>query len=187
MIAKAITKTAITSAIQILSVSFSLVLPFVSVSLLSGDANFVIYREYPISFGSFLCLQIEMGFWSAARLKKKEKERLLLPPPKERGLRRTGYTVAGYPFAFFGVPTLIHAKKVELAGEKLREMDVDCGGLLKLAKVWVNDLPGGYEVVLGLQCQDCKYSDSIRIPYTGHKQLFNSTSNRTWSLKDKPQ
>lgn len=118
------------------------------------------------------------------QLQKKERDRLLAAPPKERGLRRTGYTVAGYPFAFFGNPTLIHAKKVELAGEKWRETDVDCGGLLKVVKVWVNDLPGGYEVVLGVQCQDCEYSDSIRFPYTGHKQLFNSASNRTWSLKE---
>jgi hypothetical protein len=120
-------------------------------------------------------------------LQKKEKERLLSPPPKERGLRKTGYTVAGYPFAFFGVPTLIHAKKAELVRDSWREIDSDCGGLLKLARIWVNDLPNGYEVVLGLQCQDCKYSDSIRVPYTGHKQLFNNTSNRTWSLKDKPR
>jgi hypothetical protein len=120
-------------------------------------------------------------------LPKKEKERLLGPPPKERGLRRTGYSVAGYPFSFFGVPTLIHARKVELSGDKWRETDIDCGGLLKLAKLWVNDVPNGYEIVLGLQCQDCGYSDSIRIPYSGHKQLFNSTSNRTWSLKEGPR
>jgi len=118
-------------------------------------------------------------------LQKKERDRLLSPPAKERGLRRTGYSIAGYPFAFFGVPTLIHAKRVDLVGEKWRETDIDCGGLLKLAKLWVNDLPVGYEVVLGLQCQDCKYSDAVRVPYTGHKQLFNNTSNRTWSLKDK--
>jgi hypothetical protein len=117
-------------------------------------------------------------------LQKKEKDRLIAPPPKERGLRKTGYTIAGYPFAFFGTPTLVHAKKVELVGEKWRELDSDCGGLLKVAKIWVNDLPSGYEVVLGVQCQDCKYTDSIRIPYTGHKQLFNSASNRTWSLKE---
>jgi hypothetical protein len=122
----------------------------------------------------------------AIKLQKKEKDRLLAPPPRDRGLRRTGFTVAGYPFAFFGTPTLIHAKKVELAGEKWRETDVDCGGLLKVAKVWMNDVPGGYEIVLGVQCQDCKYSDAIRIPYSGHKQLFNSTSNRTWSLKEGP-
>ena len=42
---------------------------------------------------------------------------------------------------------------------------------MKVARIWVNDLPSGYEVVLGMQCQDCKYTDSIRIPYTGHKQL----------------
>jgi hypothetical protein len=120
-------------------------------------------------------------------MQKKEKDRLLSPPSKERGLRKTGYTVAGYPYAFFGIPTLIHAKKAEVVGEGWREMEADCGGLLKLTKIWVNDLPNGYEVVLGLQCQDCKYSDSIRIPYSGHKQLFNSTSNRTWSLKDKPR
>ncbi len=117
-------------------------------------------------------------------MQKKEKDRLLAPPPKERGLRKTGYSIAGYPFAFFGTPTFIHAKKVELAGEKWRELDSDCGGLLKLAKIWVNDVPSGYEVVLGMQCQDCKYTDAIRIPYAGHKQLFNSTSNRTWSLKE---
>ena len=109
---------------------------------------------------------------------------MLAPPPKERGLRKTGYTVAGYPFAFFGTPTLIHAKKVELAGERWKELDADCGGLLKATKIWVNDLPSGYEVVLGLQCQDCKYTDSVRIPYLGHKQLFNSSSNRTWSLRE---
>ena len=55
---------------------------------------------------------------------------------------------------------------------------------MKLAKIWVNDLPGGYEVVLGMSCQDCGYTDSIRIPYTGHKQIFNSTSNRTWGLHE---
>lgn len=120
----------------------------------------------------------------AKRLQKKEKDRLVVPPPRERGLRKTGYTVAGYPFAFFGVPTLIHAKKVDLAGEKWRETDFDCGGLLKVAKVWVNDVPNGYEIVLGVQCQDCKYTDSIRFPYSGHKQLFNSASYRTWSLKE---
>ena len=118
-------------------------------------------------------------------LQKKEKERLLSPPPKERGLRKTGYTIAGYPYAQFGVPTIIHAKRVEVQGDSFREKDVDCGGLMKLAKIWVNDVPQGYEVVLGLQCQDCKYSDSIRIPYTGHKQLFNATSNRTWALRDR--
>ena len=118
-------------------------------------------------------------------LQKKEKARLLSPPPKERGSRKTGYTVAGYPFAFFGVPTFIHARKAEIVGDSWREIDSDCGGLLKMTKVWVNDLPNGYEVVLGLQCQDCKYSDSIRIPYSGHKQLFNSASNRTWSLREK--
>ena len=114
---------------------------------------------------------------------KKEKEKLIQPPPRERGLRRTGYTFAGYPFSFFGVPTIIHAKRVELAGETWRESDRDCGGLLKLSRIWVNDLPGGYEVVLGMKCQDCGYADSIRIPYSGHKQIFNSASNRTWSLK----
>jgi len=117
-------------------------------------------------------------------MQKKEKDKLLGPPPRERGLRGTGYTVAGYPFAFFGIPTLIHAKRVEFAGEKWKETEADCGGLLKLVRLWVNDVPNGYEVVLGLQCQDCKYSDSIRIPLSGHKQLFNSTSNRTWSLKE---
>ena len=120
-------------------------------------------------------------------MQKKEKEKLLSPPPKERGLRRTGYTVMGYPFAMFGVPTFIHAKKVEFSGDRWRETDVDCGGLLKVTRIWVNDLPNGYEVVLGLQCQDCKYSDSIRVPYSGHKQLFNNASNRTWSLKEGPR
>ena len=118
-------------------------------------------------------------------MQRKEIERALSPPKRERGLRRTGFTVAGYPYAFFGVPTIIHAKRVELSGEQWREKEQDCGGLMKLAKIWVNDMPVGYEVVLGLQCQDCKYTDSIRLPYSGHKQLFNSTSNRTWSLKEK--
>ena len=118
-------------------------------------------------------------------MQKKEKEKLLSPPLRERGLRRTGYTIAGYPFAFFGVPTIIHSKVVELVGEAWREKDIDCGGLMKLTKLWVNDMPSGYEVVLGLQCQDCKYTDAIRIPYVGHKQLFNSTSKRTWGLREK--
>ncbi|MCL4519836.1 MAG: hypothetical protein M1587_11645 [Thaumarchaeota archaeon] len=117
-------------------------------------------------------------------MQKKEKERLVAPPQRERGLQRTGYTVAGYPFARFGVPTIIHAKKVELVGNSWKEKEADCGGLMKLARIWVNDLPSGYEVVLGLECQDCKYTDSIRIPYSGHKQLFNSTSKRTWGLKE---
>jgi len=116
---------------------------------------------------------------------KKEREKLSTPPAKERGLRKTGYTIAGYPFAFFGVPTILHSKVVELSGDSWRETDRDCGGLMKVAKLWVNDLPSGYEVVLGLQCQDCKYTDSIRVPYTGHKQLFNSSSGRTWSLKER--
>ena len=107
---------------------------------------------------------------------------ILAPPKRERGLRRTGYTVAGYPFAYFGVPTLIHAKKVEFKGGEWHETDIDCGGLLKAQRIWVNDLPQGYEVVLGMQCQDCEYTDSIRVPYSGHKQLFNSASNRAWSL-----
>ena len=109
---------------------------------------------------------------------------MLSAPPRERGSRRTGYTIAGYPFAFFGVPTIIHSKQVELVGDVWREKESDCGGLLKVVRLWVNDLPTGYEVVLGMQCQDCKYTDSIRIPYAGHKQLFNSTSRRTWALKD---
>jgi hypothetical protein len=117
--------------------------------------------------------------------KRKEREKVASPPPKERGLRKTGYTIAGYPFAFFGVPTVIHSKVVELSGGRWRETDRDCGGLMKAVRIWVNDLPGGYEVVLGLQCQDCSYTDSIRIPYSGHKQVFNSSSNRTWSLKDR--
>jgi hypothetical protein len=119
-------------------------------------------------------------------LQNKERNKLLSAPPKERGLRKTGYTIAGYPFAMFGVPTIIHAKRVELVGGNWREKDSDCGGLMKLVRIWVNDVPSGYEVVLGLQCQDCKYTDSIRIPCSGHKQLFNSTSDRTWSLKEKP-
>ncbi|MHB8567896.1 MAG: hypothetical protein ACYC7D_13990 [Nitrososphaerales archaeon] len=106
------------------------------------------------------------------------------PPPRERGLRKTGYTIAGYPFAFFGVPTLIHARRAEFVHGEWKESEQDCGGLLKLAKLWVNDLPGGYEVVLGFECQDCGYSDCIRIPYSGHKQLFNSASKRTWGLKE---
>ena len=106
-------------------------------------------------------------------------------PAKERGLRKTGYTIAGYPYAFFGVPTIIHSKRVELLNGNWKEKDQDCGGLMKVMRVWVNDVPSGYEIVLGLQCQDCKYTDSIRIPYSGHKQLFNSTSNRTWALKER--
>jgi hypothetical protein len=118
-------------------------------------------------------------------MQKKEIEKTLSAPRKERGLRKTGYTIAGYPYAFFGVPTVIHSKRVELLGDQWKEKEQDCGGLMKAIKIWVNDLPSGYEVVLGLQCQDCKYTDSIRFPYSGHKQLFNSTSNRTWSLKEK--
>ncbi|MDG6996778.1 MAG: hypothetical protein JRN52_12720 [Nitrososphaerota archaeon] len=119
-------------------------------------------------------------------MQKKEHDRLISPPARERGLHGTGYTIAGYPFARFGIPTIIHAKKVELAGGTWRERNLDCGGLMKLARLWVNDLPGGYEVVLGLECQDCHYTDSIRIPYSGHKQLFNATSKRTWGLKEGP-
>lgn len=118
-------------------------------------------------------------------MQNKEKEKLLSPPARERGLRKTGYTVAGYPYALFGVPTIIHAKQVVLVGGTWREKDQDCGGLMRIARIWVNDLPTGYEIVLGMQCQDCKYTDSIRIPYVGHKQLFNRTSSRTWGLKDK--
>src|SRR5579872_2738780 len=117
-------------------------------------------------------------------LQQKERERLVASPPKERGSRKTGYTIAGYPYAFFGVPTIIHSKRVELSGEIWREKETDCGGLLKVAKIWVNDMPSGYEIVLGMQCQDCRYTDSIRIPYSGHKQIFNSTSKRTWALRD---
>ena len=112
------------------------------------------------------------------------KSEFLAPPKRERGLRRTGFTLAGYPFAQFGVPTFLHAKRMRLEGSGWKETDTDCGGILKPAKIWVNDFPSGYEIVVGLECQDCKYTDSIRIPYTGHKQLFNSTSNRTWGLKE---
>src|ERR1039458_6137385 len=105
---------------------------------------------------SFLSLQ----FSNSADLQQKEKERLLAPPARERGLRRNGYTIAGYPFAFFGVPTIIHSKQVELSGDVWREKEADCGGLMKVTRVWVNDLPLGYEIVLGMQCQDCKYTDS---------------------------
>lgn len=118
-------------------------------------------------------------------MQNKAKEKLLAPPAKERGLRRTGYNVAGYPYALFGVPTIIHSKRVELSGESWREKEQDCGGLMRVVKIWVNDLPTGYEIVLGLQCQDCRYTDSIRLPYSGHKQLFNSTSNRTWALRSR--
>ncbi|MHB1908522.1 MAG: hypothetical protein ACYCQJ_06580 [Nitrososphaerales archaeon] len=116
-------------------------------------------------------------------MSKGSKKESTLPPKRERGLRRTGYTVAGYPFVQFGVPTILHSKKVILERDSWRETDLDCGGIMKTSKIWVNDLPNGYEVVLAFECQDCKYSDSIRIPYIGHKQLFNSTSTRTWSLK----
>ena len=58
---------------------------------------------------------------------------MLAPPAKERGLRRTGYTIAGYTFAFFGVPTIIHSKGVELAGNLWKEKESVCGGLMKLA------------------------------------------------------
>ncbi|MDG6905868.1 MAG: hypothetical protein JRN20_08800 [Nitrososphaerota archaeon] len=117
-------------------------------------------------------------------MQQKDREKLFVPPTRERGLRKNGDTVAGYPFAFFGVPTFIHSKKVELLGNTWREKESDCGGLLKVVRIWINDLPSGYEVVLGMQCQDCKYTDSIMIPYSGHKQLFNSTSRRTWALKE---
>ncbi|HZW55564.1 MAG TPA: hypothetical protein VFF30_04680 [Nitrososphaerales archaeon] len=119
-------------------------------------------------------------------MQRKTKENLIQPPVRERGLRKTGYTIAGYPFAFFGVPTIIHAKRVELREQGWIEREEDCGGLMKAVKIWVNDVPGGYEVVIGLQCQDCKYTDSIRIPYTGHKQVFNSASKRTWGLREGP-
>jgi hypothetical protein len=114
---------------------------------------------------------------------KAKKSSFLLPPKRERGLRKTGYSIAGYPFAQFGVPTILHAKKVKVEVNSLRETDLDCGGLMKPVKIWVNDVPEGYEVVIGLECQECMYSDAIRFPYSGHKQLFNSTSNRTWSLR----
>ncbi len=108
----------------------------------------------------------------------------LFPPKRERGLSKAGYTVAGYPFARFGIPTILHAKKARLTNSGWKEIDIDCGGLMKAVKLWVNDLPNGYEVVIALECQECKYTDAIRIPYSGHKQLFNSTSNRTWTLRD---
>lgn len=108
----------------------------------------------------------------------------VLPPHKERGLSKTGYTIAGYPFARFGIPTIIHAKKVTLLKGGWQGTDSDCGGLMKAAKIWVNDLTNGYEVVIALECQDCKYTDAIRIPYSGHKQLFNATSKRTWGLRE---
>jgi hypothetical protein len=115
---------------------------------------------------------------------KENRSAVLAPPKRERGLRKTGFTIAGYPFAQFGVPTIIHARRVRLENMVWKETEQDCGGIMKAARIWVNDQPGGYEVVLGLECQDCKYTDSIRIPYSGHKQLFNSASNRTWSLKE---
>jgi hypothetical protein len=115
---------------------------------------------------------------------RRKRDDRLLPPKRERGFANTGYTIAGYPFVRFGVPTILHAKKMELASNGWRDTGQDCGGIMKPVKLWVNDLPNGYEVVLGLQCQDCEYTDSIRLPYEGHKQLFNSTSNRTWSLKE---
>ena len=136
---------------------------------------------------SYLLSYAEFAFYQAigvcAILQNKEKQKLLGPPARERGLRKTGYTIAGYPYAFFGVPTIIHAKRVELSGEVWKEKEQDCGGLMQVEKVWVNDLPAGYEIVLGLQCKDCDYTDSIRFPYSGHKQLFNSASNRTWALR----
>lgn len=114
----------------------------------------------------------------------KEKKNLhLLPSKRERGLRKTGYSIVGYPFAQFGIPTIVHAKKVRAESSGWKETDLDCGGLMKPIKIWVNDLPNGYDIVIGLECQECKYSDAIRFPYVGHKQLFNSTSNRTWGLK----
>jgi hypothetical protein len=118
-------------------------------------------------------------------MQRKQVEKIRAPPQKERGLRSTGYTIAGYPFALFGVPTIIHARRVELAGEVWKEKNQDCGGLMKVAKVWMNDVPSGYEIVLGMECQDCRYTDSIRIPYVGHKQLFNSATGRTWALKER--
>lgn len=118
-------------------------------------------------------------------MQRKQVEKIIAPPAKERGLRKTGYNIAGYPYAFFGVPTIIHSKRVELSNGNWKEKEQDCGGLMKVVRVWVNDMPSGYDIVLGLQCQDCKYTDSIRIPYTGHKQLFNSTSSRTWALKER--
>ena len=108
------------------------------------------------------------------------------PPSKERGVSRTGFTIAGYPFARFGVPTIIHAKRATLTKSGWQGTDTDCGGLMKAVKLWVNDLPTGYEVAIAFECQECKYTDAIRIPYSGHKQLFNSTSNRTWSLREGP-
>ncbi len=108
----------------------------------------------------------------------------LLPPKRERGLSKTGYMIAGYPFARFGIPTIIHAIKGKLTNRGWQETDAECGGLMKAAKLWVNDFPDGYEVVIALECKECKYTDAIRIPYSGHKQLFNSTSNRTWALRE---
>ena len=115
---------------------------------------------------------------------RKGREKLSQPPPRERRYRNTGYTIAGYPYAFFGVPTILHSRRMTLQGGVWKEEGTDCGGLMKLAKIWVNDLPSGYEVVLGMLCQDCGYTDSIHIPYTGHKQIFNSTSSRNWGLHE---
>lgn len=116
--------------------------------------------------------------------KDSKQQQLLAPPKRERGFGKTGYTISGYPYAHFGIPTILHARKMRLESQGWKETDIDCGGIMKPLRIWVNDLPNGYEVVIGLECQDCKYTDSIRIPYVGHKQLFNSTTNRTWSLKD---
>jgi len=114
----------------------------------------------------------------------KDLKKIVAPPPKERGLRKTGFTIAGYPFAYFGLSTILHAKRVELVRGIWKEEDIDCGGIMKLTKIWVNDVPNGYEVVLGMGCQECGYTDSIRLPYSGHKQLFNNTSHRTWRLSE---
>ena len=108
------------------------------------------------------------------------------PPAKERGLGNTGYTVAGYPFARFGVPTLIHSKKAILNKTGWQVTEIDCGGLLKSVKIWINDIPNGFEIAIAFECQECRYTDTIRIPYSGHRQLFNSTSKRTWGLKESP-
>ena len=116
-------------------------------------------------------------------MQKHNRNEYTLPPKRERALRKTGYLISGYPFAQFGIPTILHAKKVRRQSNGWLETDLDCGGLMRVVKLWVNDIQNGYEVVIALECQECKYSDSIRFPYSGHKQLFNSTSNRTWGLK----
>ena len=61
--------------------------------------------------------------------KDNKQQQILAPPKHERGLRKTGYTITGYPFSQFGIPIILHAKKVRLEGQVWKETEADCGGI----------------------------------------------------------